>query len=361
MIKRRRTDERKSNRVLDDSVEQSSDNRILVPAKNEKLQMRKQTLNVADSDKITASTGRLGVFGLAAERANIEAARAELAKSAANRQRAAVHSRPQTLSSIAKTIAAGKEVQSDAAQEAARQVSHKRKRKNLAPTPTSGITATKVTTSADAPRQSNSAVASSKNKRCCKSDLQRCLRIGDWIEISRVSEDKLAEKNGGNRLLAQFDGQNFIDHQTETKYRSLSSWVKRRMVDLGLLSPSSNISGWDYVVMHREEADGTVSTKSLRVLVEQTKQKMQMMRRNMKEQYRKQPKSEFFGGSDMGQIAFASAPNALQLNRSATFELPTAISLNDTVSAQAQTQSLHSQLLKAREQVAELEKQLYTQ
>jgi len=117
---------------------------------------------------------------------------------------------------------------------------------------------------------------SSKTKRCCKRDLKLCLHVGDLIENIRVDPDTLREKNGNQRLLAEFDGENFIDCYTNESFRSISDWVKKRMVSMVIISPKSNISGWDYTVVHR---DGT--KVALRLLVENTKKKMERMRQGV--------------------------------------------------------------------------------
>lgn len=296
----------KKRKEIGQLVEQTSDNRILVPSKSEPLRARKQTAESSSSQTtVTSATGNVGVFAAAAERANIEAARAELMRASGDTTKNVFAASAAALlptsddgagapNSIMQTIARGRAVEQNAHHQGATKpvsaaadsgnemrTGTKRKRKKLLPTPTSGLTATQLTPLAN----STGAVKPSPNsKRCCKSDLKRCLRVGDWIENIRVNRKILEERNGNQKLLAQFDGENFIDYQTEEHYRSISDWVKRRMVDLGALSPKSNISGWDYAVVHREEANQKWTTTTLRLLVEQTKQKMEMMRSNMKEQ-----------------------------------------------------------------------------
>lgn len=100
-------------------------------------------------------------------------------------------------------------------------------------------------------------------KRCCKQDLKRCLRIGETVEIIRVEQHLLDRYNQGRKIRAQFTGNELYDLDQNRSYRSLSRWVKQRMVDVCALSPTSNISGWDFVSVIR---DGTKS--SLRVLIE---------------------------------------------------------------------------------------------
>lgn len=223
----------------------------------------------------------------------------------------------------------------------------KRKRKNLLPTPTSGLTATQITDDGDAAEgdgdDKDSATPPSA-KRCCKSDLKRCLRVGDWIENIRIPRRILEEKNGGKKLLAQFDGQNFVDYQTEKEYRSISDWIKQRMLDLGAISESSNISGWDYAVVHR---DGRTTT--LRLLVEETKQKMELMRTTMKEQ-RQNPSPL------TPSICTGSSPHTSQQQK---FLAPTVGLISNPNNGISNDVLLINRLQNARQQVSELESLLY--
>lgn len=107
------------------------------------------------------------------------------------------------------------------------------------------------------------AAPSPGTKRCCKKDLKRCLRVGEILEVTRVDQHYLDEYNNGEKIRARFTGQNFFDLSKNTKYRSLSQWVKKRLVDVGALGVNSNISGWDFVAVER---DGR--KQALRMLVD---------------------------------------------------------------------------------------------
>lgn len=250
----------------------------------------------------------------------------------------------------------------------------KRKRKNLLPTPTSGLTATQIESAEQG--GDGGELTPLSGKRCCKSDLKRCLRVGDWIENIRVPRHILETRNGGKKLLAQFDGQNFIDYQTEKHYRSISDWIKQRMLDLGAISETSNISGWDYAVVHR---DGRTTT--LRLLVEETKQKMELMRSTMKEQCQSQSPLTPLGisqivtagvqhqigiGSGGGNHQFLPSATGSAINAGGKF-MPT-FGGSNVLAASGGTVGfgnassdvlLHNRLLSARQQVAELEQLLY--
>lgn len=262
-------------------------------------------------------------------------------------------------------------------------------RKNLLPTPTSGLTATQVND--DDEDDAADASTPTSGKRCCKSDLKRCLRVGDWIENIRIPQHILKARNDGKKLLAQFDGQNFIDYQTEKKYRSISDWIKQRMIDLNAISETSNISGWDYAVVHREGR-----TTTLRLLVEETKQKMEMMRNTMKEQRQSNSPltplsftpsfttsssitgnsplvSSSFGNSLMNSSPFYSSsplPNDykfVQQQQQKVVTTPsfglgsltTTNNVGNTSTTVPNDVLLHSRLQNARQQVAELEQLLY--
>lgn len=223
--------------------------------------------------------------------------------------------------------------------------------KHVLPTPTSGLTATK---NSDSDNDDADDTMSSSSKRCCKSDLKRCLRAGDIIENSRVPENILKAHNGGKKLLAQFDGQNFIDLQTEKSYRSVTNWVKDRMMELGKLSKSSNISGWDYAIVHREGR-----TTTLRLLVEETKQKADQMRAAMKDQRDGTFTSPMLSTSfnDSGNALLGSSSNSIfkqtpQMIMTPTFGMPSVMTNNELPTEKA---ALYKRLTDLRQQVAEVE------
>ena len=232
----------------------------------------------------------------------------------------------------------------------------KNKRKRVLPSPTSGLTATQTDGNKSSEEEDDELLTPS-SKRCCKSDLKRCLRAGDLIENSRVPEHILKARNGGKKLLAQFDGQNFIDMQTEKSYRSITNWVKDRMLDLGKISTTSNISGWDYAIVHREGR-----TTTLRLLVEETKQKADQMRAAMKEQrdgtFTSPMLSTMFSESTSPMLG--SSSNSIykpqsQVKLTPTFGMPNILGSNKIPTEAA----LHQHLMDLRHQIAEVEHHLY--
>ncbi len=234
------------------------------------------------------------------------------------------------------------------------EVEKNKKRKRVLPTPTSGLTATHEEKS----NSDDDELLTPSSKRCCKSDLKRCLRAGDLIENSRVPEHILKQRNGGKKLLAQFDGQNFIDMQTEKSYRSITNWIKERMMDMGKISTTSNISGWDYAIVHR---DGRTTT--LRLLVEETKQKADQMRVAMKEQregtFTSPMLSTMFNDSSSGTLGSSSSNilyNKPQTQLKPTFGMSNLLATPAEVSSEA---ALHQRLMDLRNQVAEVEHHLY--
>lgn len=104
---------------------------------------------------------------------------------------------------------------------------------------------------------------SPSTKRCCKKDLQRCVRVGEILEVTRVEQHYLDAFNQGEKISGRFTGSDIFDLTQNITYRSLSKWVKKRLVDVGALGHKSNISGWDFVAVER---DGR--KQSLRMLVE---------------------------------------------------------------------------------------------
>ena len=95
------------------------------------------------------------------------------------------------------------------------------------------------------------AAPSPGTKRCCKKDLQRVLQIGEILELTRAEQHYLNEYNNGEKIRARFTGNGFYDLSKNMTYRSLSQWVKKRLVDVGALGVNSNISGWDFVAVKR--------------------------------------------------------------------------------------------------------------
>lgn len=106
-------------------------------------------------------------------------------------------------------------------------------------------------------------------KRCCKNDLKQCLRVGEMLVINRVEQHFLDKYNNGEKIRSRFTGNDFYDLSTHTPYRSLSKWVKKRLVDVGALGIKSNISGWDFVSVER---DG--KKQSLRMIVDNENEKI---------------------------------------------------------------------------------------
>lgn len=104
---------------------------------------------------------------------------------------------------------------------------------------------------------------SPSTKRCCKQDLKRCLKVGEILEVTRVEQHYLDAFNQGEKIRGRFTGNDIFDLTQNIPYRSLSKWVKKRLVDVGALGHKSNISGWDFVAVER---DGR--KQSLRMLVE---------------------------------------------------------------------------------------------
>lgn len=92
----------------------------------------------------------------------------------------------------------------------------------------------------------------SGNKRACKRDLRAHLRINETVYVPHVDQALLDKYNGGEPIAARFTGDRFFDLSQQRSYRSLSSWVKQRLVDVRSLSPSSNISGWDRAAVRRK-------------------------------------------------------------------------------------------------------------
>ena len=91
----------------------------------------------------------------------------------------------------------------------------------------------------------------SSTRRCCKADLTRNLAENELLELLRVDQCVLDEHNGGVPIRAHFANNQLIDVDTQKAYRSVSKWVKERLIDVGALSPKSNISGWDWVAVNR--------------------------------------------------------------------------------------------------------------
>lgn len=219
-----------------------------------------------------------------------------------------------------------------------------------------------VVKEADDESNDDEELATPSSKRCCKSDLKKCLRAGDIIENNRVPEHILKTYNDGKRLLAVFDGQNFVDLQTEKSYRSVTNWVKDRMLSLNKISTTSNISGWDYAIVHR---DGYTTT--LRLLVEETKQKADQMRAAMKEQregtFTSPMVSTMFSESISPLLGSSSLSNSAILKSSIPIKnaQPTfgVSSFADTMKQQTTEAALHQRLVELRDQVSEVERMLY--
>ena len=203
-------------------------------------------------------------------------------------------------------------------------------------------------------------LATSSSKRCCKSDLKKCLRAGDIIENNRVPEHILKANNDGKKLLAMFDGQNFIDLQTEKSYRSVTNWVKDRMLSLGKISTTSNISGWDYAIVHRDNR-----TTTLRLLVEETKQKADQMRAAMKEQregtFTSPLVSTMFSESTSPLLGSSSSAILKTTSLQSKTSQPTfgVSGFAGFLKTQPTEEALHQRLVELRDQVSEVERMLY--
>lgn len=96
------------------------------------------------------------------------------------------------------------------------------------------------------------AAPSPGTKHYCKRDLKRTLRVGEIVEVTRVDQHYLDAHNNGERIQSRFTGEDFYDLHTNMTYRSVSEWVKKRMVDVGALGHKSNISGYDYCAVERD-------------------------------------------------------------------------------------------------------------
>ena len=217
---------------LGENVEQSSDNPTIVPLQQPAtLQVRHQTRNKALRGKSATDEQQINRV-----LANISSLDPALVNSSSSAPIVVSRNSPHEIGTTS------------------------RKRKNSEPSvgpSVASVVSGNVSASRGFSDESESPSESANKKRFCKSDLQLCLRSTDIIENEHVSRQVLDEKNLGQPLTARFDGKKFIDNTTGQEYRSISSWVKRRMVDLGVLKASSNISGWNYAVVHR---DGQVTT-----------------------------------------------------------------------------------------------------
>lgn len=124
----------------------------------------------------------------------------------------------------------------------------------------SGTPSPVVAVSGSAGKQSKAQASSSPspspdalgNKRACKRDLRAHLRVNETVYVPHVDQALLDKYNGGEPISARFTGDRFFDLSQQRSYRSLSSWVKQRLVDVRSLSPSSNISGWDRAAVRRK-------------------------------------------------------------------------------------------------------------
>lgn len=127
-----------------------------------------------------------------------------------------------------------------------------RKRRCVAFTPSPPTTGRSGERFAMAASASGSQDESPPNKRACKRDLRQHLRVNELVFVPHVDQALLDKYNGGQPICARFTGDRFFDTYQQKHYRSLSSWVKQRLVDVRSLSPSSNISGWDRAAVRRD-------------------------------------------------------------------------------------------------------------
>ena len=325
---------RRSRRVCsgaEKNVEQGSDNKLQVPSKDQKLTIRKQT---------PLALANVQAFASESEQRRIQSVRDKLTAVAAN-------GNP---NSIEATIAVGQAVENGEEQfpigsSTTERKMNKRKRQNLMPTPQSGRTATQ--------QSPGSAGGETPRKRCCKSDLKRCLRIGDILENDRVDEGILRERNNGNKLLARFDGESFIDCDNGRKYNSLTSWVKDRMIELGVLSANSNISGWNYAVVKRTE-NGYEQTIAVRQLVEETKKKMQALHNGINLKI-DAPSTTHNGNGNNAHFFRQNMPFAVN---SSTF-LRTSNSAIGLTASPVDKKALQERLQAMRQEMSLMEQQLY--